>query len=219
MRRLAALSGMALTFGVGAALGAVRLRKLYDWRTVWEIAAPVPLVYEALTSRTERVWWPSMELVSDSQGGGLQEGSAVELRVRQASSVRRLAPPFRLRCVYTAVEPERRLRQHVTGDLNGVLEVHLEPQPQDGTRIIWDWYVSVANPLLNLLGFFLETAFHRSHDTVMAEGEQGYAPIVQSYRQKTAGLSSSSKLRTEPDYRVTRPAQARAITSLGSAFP
>ncbi len=86
-----------------------RLVKTYDWRTEWSILAPVPAVYEAMTSRSAvRQWWSSMELVDDGGGDVLRAGSSVDFRVHQAPEVARLAPPFRIHCVYTDVEPERR---------------------------------------------------------------------------------------------------------------
>jgi uncharacterized protein YndB with AHSA1/START domain len=171
MGRWRTIGGTALVLGVGAAIGAVRLRKVYDWRTVWEIDAPVSLVYQALTAAEEN-WWPPMQVVSSTRTDPLQEGATVDFEVLQAPSVRKLAPPFRIHAVYTSVERDRRLRQHVTGDLNGVLEVHLTPTAA-GTRVVWDWYVSVGNPALNLLGFILGSVFRHSHDSVMTQGEQG----------------------------------------------
>ena len=74
--------GVALTAGAtaGLLLGA-RMVKTYDWRTQWSIPAPLPLVYEAMTSRSAvRMWWPAMELV-DGGGDRLRVGSTVSFRV------------------------------------------------------------------------------------------------------------------------------------------
>jgi uncharacterized protein YndB with AHSA1/START domain len=159
--------------GLGLLLGG-RLVKTYDWRTEWFIPAPLPVVYEAMTSRTAlREWWPSMQLVDD--GGGddeLRVGSTVDFSVKQAAAVARLAPPFEVHCLYTDVEPERRLRQIVTGDLTGVLESLFDELP-DGTRVTFDWYVRVTNPALNLLGYVAGRVYRHSHDSVMREGEDG----------------------------------------------
>ncbi|MDF2701240.1 MAG: hypothetical protein K0S10_184, partial [Rubrobacteraceae bacterium] len=47
-----------LGLGIGLLLGG-RLVKTYDWRTEWTIPAPLPVVYEAMTSRSAvREWWP-----------------------------------------------------------------------------------------------------------------------------------------------------------------
>lgn len=172
-------SARALVPGLaGAATGLLaggRLIKTYDWRTEWTIPAPVPTVYEAMTSREAlRQWWPSMELADENREDELREGSTVSFKVHQAPEVARLAAPFRIHCVYTDVEPERRLREVVTGDLTGVLET-LFGKGQDGTgaRVTFNWYVRVTNPALNLLGYVAESAYRRSHDSVMTEGEQG----------------------------------------------
>jgi uncharacterized protein YndB with AHSA1/START domain len=164
----------AIGVGIGLLLGG-RLVKTYDWRTEWSIPAPVPVVYEAMTSRSAvRQWWSSMELVDDGGGDELQAGSSVDFQVHQAPEVARLAPPFRIHCVYTDVEPERRLREVVTGDLSGVLETFFREDP-DGTatRITFYWYVRVTNPVLNLLGYVAERVYRHSHDSVMREGEDG----------------------------------------------
>ena len=159
-------------FGTGVLLGVGRLVKTYDWRTRWLIAAPRPVVYRAVTDPAAAgQWWPVMEQVWHSPGD-LREGSVAELRVHQAPAVARLAPPFRLRCVYTHVEADRRLRQIVTGDLVGVLDLHLDDS-LEGTSVTFDWYVRVGNPLLGLLGHLLAPAYRHSHDFVMQAGEQG----------------------------------------------
>ena len=160
--------------GVGLLMGG-RVVKTYDWRTEWFIPAPLPTVYEAMTSRSAvRQWWPSMELVDDGYEDELREGSRVSFSVHQAPEVARLAPPFRIHCVYTDVEPERRLREVVNGDLTGVLETLFREDPdEEGTRVTFNWYVRVTNPALNLLGYAAERVYRHSHDSVMSEGEGG----------------------------------------------
>jgi uncharacterized protein YndB with AHSA1/START domain len=172
-------SSVALLFTTGlicagaGLLAGGRTVKTYDWRTEWLVPAPLPTVYEALTSRSAvRQWWASMQLVDDSGDDELRAGSRVDFSVQQAPEVARLAPPFVIHCVYTDVEPERRLREVVTGDLTGVLETLLDEVP-DGTRVTFTWYVRVTNPVLNLLGYVAERVYRHSHDTVMSEGEEG----------------------------------------------
>ncbi len=164
------------TFALGALMGALiggRAIKAYDWRTEWNIPAPLPAVYEAMTSRAAvREWWPDMELVEDGREDGLRVGSTVSFRVHQAPEVARFAPPFRIHCVYTDVEPENRLREVVTEDLNGVLETLFREEPA-GTRIAFNWYVRVTNPALNLLGYVAEGMYRHSHDSVMGSGKKG----------------------------------------------
>ena len=58
-----------------------------------------------------RRWWPDMELVEDGGEDELRVGSSVSFRVHQAPEVARLAPPFRIHCLYKDVEPNRRLRE------------------------------------------------------------------------------------------------------------
>jgi uncharacterized protein YndB with AHSA1/START domain len=170
---------MRVRAGVAVLLGALGgiwvgscLVKTYDWRTEWTIPAPLPIVYEAMTSREAvRRWWPDMELVDDV-GGDVRVGSIVSFRVHQAPEVARLAPPFQIHCLYTDVEPQTRLRETVEGDLGGVLET-LFDENHEGTRIRFSWYVRVTNPVLNLLGYAAERMYRHSHDHVMESGEKG----------------------------------------------
>jgi uncharacterized protein YndB with AHSA1/START domain len=166
--------------GVAGLLGALggiwlgyRSVKIYDWRTEWTIPAPLPIVYDAMTSREAvRRWWPDMELVDDTGGDELRVGSTVSFRVHQAPEVARFAPPFQIHCLYTDVELQRRLRETVEGDLSGVLETLFDEQ-ENGTRVTFSWYVRVTNPALNLLGYVAERMYRHSHDHVMESGETG----------------------------------------------
>jgi hypothetical protein len=160
--------------GAGLLMGN-RTVKVYDWRTEWSILAPVPTVYAAMTSRSAvRQWWPSMELVGDDGEDEVGVGSSVSFSVHQAPEVARLAPPFRIHCVYTDVEPGLRLREVVTGDLTGVLETLFREDPSSqGTGVTFNWYVRVTNPALNLLGYVAGRVYRHSHDSVMAQGESG----------------------------------------------
>ena len=168
------LTASLIGAGAGLLIGS-RMVKTYDWHTEWFIPAPLSAVYEAMTSRSAvRQWWPSMELVDDGQEDELRVGSTVSFRVHQAPEVARLAPPFRIDCVYTAVEPESRLREVVIGDLSGVLEtLFREDSEEGGTRVAFNWYVRVTNPVLNLLGYVAERVYRHSHDSVMKRGESG----------------------------------------------
>lgn len=115
-----------------------------------------------------------MELVNDDEGDALKVGSSVSFKVHQGQDVARLAPPFYIHCVYTDVEPERRLREVVTGDLSGVLETLFREDPDEsGTRITFNWYVRVTNPALNMLGYLIEQKYRQSHDEVMKAGKRG----------------------------------------------
>ena len=182
-------SGIVCALGVlGGVLIGGRAVKTYDWRTEWTIPAPMPVVYAAMTSRAAvREWWPDMELVEDGKDDDLQVGSTVSFLVHQAPEVARLAPPFRIHCLYTDVEPERRLRETVTGDLSGVLET-LFHEHGDGTRITFSWYVRLTNPVLNLLGYVAERMYRHSHDSVMNSGEKGLSEYCQ--RQTSTGAST-----------------------------
>ncbi len=82
----------ALGAGAGLLIGG-RLVKTYDWRTEWSIPVPLPIVYEAMTSRSAlRSWWPCMELVGDGADDELRAGSRVDFFVHQALLRSRVSP-------------------------------------------------------------------------------------------------------------------------------
>jgi hypothetical protein len=65
-------SGIARLFAaglIGAGAGLLvggRAIKTYDWRTEWFVPAPLPIVYQAMTTREAlRQWWPAMEFIED----------------------------------------------------------------------------------------------------------------------------------------------------------
>jgi uncharacterized protein YndB with AHSA1/START domain len=164
----------AIGAGAGLMMGS-HMVSTYDWRTEWFIPAPLPVVYGAMTSREAlRRWWPVMELVDEGGKDELGAGSSVSFLVHQAPEIARLAPPFRIRCVYTDVEPERMLREVVTGDLSGVLLTLFREYPDgSGTRVTFNWYVRVTNPMLNALAYLIERVYRHSHESVMRAGEVG----------------------------------------------
>lgn len=171
--RLARAVGLvAAGFATGALVGGGRLPRVYDWTTEWVIDAPRGEVFEVMNHPEEQAkWWPSMvvERVREEPGGS----RAITYRVIQAPSVRRFSPPFRITSVVTDVEPEKRVRAIVSGDLVGVLETLLFDRPEGGTRVVFHWYVRVRNPILNALGYVAEPMYRMSHDHVMREGETG----------------------------------------------
>lgn len=192
------IAGLGAAGAIGAVAGFLaggRLVKTYDWRTDWSISASLPVVYEAMTSREAlRRWWPEMELVEDGAEDELRVGSSVSFRVHQGPAVARFAPPFRIHCVYTDVEPERRLREVVTGDLSGVLETLFREEPA-GTRVTFNWYVRLANPALGALGYLIEQAYRRSHDEVMKAGERGLNMYCKAEQLDRASAEISRSLR------------------------
>ena len=164
----------ALGFGTGAVFGGGKMVQVYDWKTEWNIDAPLPMVYKVMTTPEEQYkWWPSMIVHSVTPLPDIPDGRKIEYRVKQAESVARLVPPFKITSVTADIEKERRLRSVVTGDLVGVLETLFYSRPNGGTHIVYHWYVRVHNPILNVLGFVFTPMFHASHDHVMKEGEAG----------------------------------------------
>lgn len=167
-----ALVGAAAGMGAGVVIGGGLAPRIYDWTTEWNIDAPLAEVYEAM-SRSENSFWPSMRIARIVPDRRAVDGRAIHYQVKQAASVARFAPPFHIVSRMTEIEELRRWRQVVTGDLAGTLETHFFTRPDGGTRIVYNWYVRVTNPLFNLAGYFVEPVFRASHDHVMREGEAG----------------------------------------------
>src|SRR5215217_9150926 len=71
-----------------------RTVKTHDWRTEWLIPAPLPTVYEAVTSRSAvRRWWPSMELMDEA--GGVLPTPFVKAWLGRTQEARREAEQLR----------------------------------------------------------------------------------------------------------------------------
>ena len=174
-RRWWALAGAAAAgMGVGIVIGGGLAPRLYDWTTEWNVDAPLADVYAVMShAEDDPTVWPSMQVARITPDALAVDGRAIHYRVRQAASVARFAPPFRIVVRMTEIEPLRRWRQVVTGDLAGVLETHFFSLPDGGARIVFHWYVRVTNPLFNLAGYVAEPVFRASHDHVMREGEAG----------------------------------------------
>src|SRR5215472_5360783 len=169
-----ALASAIIGFSAGAVFGGGKLVCAYDWQTEWMIDAPLSFVYKVLTTPEEQgKWWPSMQVAYVASLPDNSDGRIIKYRVKQAQSVARLVPPFKITGITADIEREHRLRTVVTGDLVGVLETLLYDRPDGGTRIVYHWYVRVYNPVLNAVGFFSAPMFRASHDHVMKEGEAG----------------------------------------------
>jgi uncharacterized protein YndB with AHSA1/START domain len=189
------LAGAAAGLAVGAIIGGGKLVRIYDWTTEWNIDAPRAEVFRILNSPDDQAnWWPSMVVESAEPMPEMPEGQIVTIRVLQAPSVRRLAPPFILVTKTSAIEQDRRTRVVVTGDLAGVLDTLLYDRPDGGTRVVYHWYTRVTNPLMNFMGFFLAPMFRASHDHVMREGEEGlraYCAALASQREAARSISAT----------------------------
>jgi hypothetical protein len=166
---------------IGLVYGGSKLVKIWDWDTDWHINAPLDEVYKALTTpELQYKWWPSMVVTKAEQLEGYPNGRKISYEVKQASSVARFAPPFRLNTVLAEPEKDTRIRTVVSGDLIGILETLFYSLPEGGTKVRYHWYVRCSNPLFNLAGWFFTPVFRASHDHVMKEGEAGLNAYLQN---------------------------------------
>ena len=169
-----ALGGTMLGLIIGLVVGGSRVVRTYDWDTEWNIDAPLADVYRVMTTPQEQQhWWPSMQVAQTIARPDDLPGGTVVYHVKQAQSVAHFVRPFVITSVTEDVEPERRTRSVVSGDLIGVLETLFAARPDGGTQIRYHWYVRVRNPIFNVAGFFVAPIFRASHDHVMDEGEAG----------------------------------------------
>ena len=197
--RVAGAAAIAAAAGcaIGLVVGGARLVRIFDWTTEWTVGAPRADVFTLFNRPEEQYrWWPSMIVERTSPAGAIPR--SVTYRVVQAPSVRRFAPPFRITSTQTDIEPDRRIRAVVTGDLAGVLDTLLFDAPDGGTRIVYHWYVRVCNPLLNLAGYFATPVYRASHDHVMCEGEAGLRAYFAQRRGTTPAVPAADALTSAP---------------------
>jgi uncharacterized protein YndB with AHSA1/START domain len=138
----------------------------YAFRTTFEIAAPPPLVFEAVLA-PER-WLTDLHHVRSLErletGGADREGSRYRTTVSAAS-------PYRLRWEMTAervVAPER-IEWRAEGDLTGHGTWELVPTAT-GTEVISTARLRTTRWWMNLLEPLARPLFVRNHDVVMRAG-------------------------------------------------
>ncbi|WAU86269.1 SRPBCC family protein [Streptomyces sp. Qhu-G9] len=144
----------------------------YRFRSLWNLAAPLTDVYDALAD-AERYprWWPQVREVTP-----LDELSGV-VRIRSAL-------PYDL--VFTAREMRRDraagvLEIAMTGDVDGWARWTLATDGP-GTRARYDQEVRVTKPLLRRLAVPGRAVFRANHALMMRAGRRGLAAYLHGGR-------------------------------------
>ena len=135
----------------------------YAFRTVWHLQAPIDIVWDAL-SHAERwpAWWPGLERVVDGRftwQGWLPYRLTVQMRT-------------------VRMEPPRLLEAVSEGDLVGRGVWRLEPEA-GGTRVRYDWTVSVTVRWMRWLEPIGRPIFRWNHDVVMRRGGEGLKRLLE----------------------------------------
>jgi hypothetical protein len=135
----------------------------YVFRSTWHLPATADAVYNALAD-VERypTWWPQVR-----SGRRLDDDSG-EITCRSLL-------PYDLTFVASRVleDPVARvLRARLSGDLNGVSEWQITPEPA-GALAVFDEDVTVGTGLLRAAGFAARPALKFNHGLMMRAGEKG----------------------------------------------
>jgi hypothetical protein len=143
----------------------------YNWVSVWDIGAPRPAVWAAI-SRPEDWprWWrfvDTVELLRPGDADGV--GAARRLVWRT-----RLPYRIRLEVITLAVDPERLLRVQALGDAAGEGTWRFADTGA-GTRVEYEWRIRMDCPWMRRLAPLAAPLYRWNHDAVMAAGGIGLA--------------------------------------------
>lgn len=141
----------------------------YEFVSVWRIAAPVPLVWEAIRNNREwPKWWRGVISVVELDPGDADGVGAVHRSTWKASL------PYKLQfdSEVERVEKFSRIEIRAFGELdgNGVWQFHDEGV---NTRVRYDWRVFTTKRWMNLLAPAARPLFAWNHNTIMHWGEAG----------------------------------------------
>jgi uncharacterized protein YndB with AHSA1/START domain len=144
--------------------------------TVWEIAAPLQRVWDAIYHADDwPKWWPYVERVATLQAGGADGVGAV----RRLTWRTRLPYRITFDTRATVVEPPFALDAEAFGDLEGYGRWRLSRQ---GAAIIvrYVWEVHVAKPWMARIAPVARPLFEWNHQGVMHSGGEGLARYLAS---------------------------------------
>ena len=143
----------------------------YHFVSIWQIQAPIELVWEEI-SHAERwpSWWKYVVGVDELEPGAA-DGVGKHLRLL-----------FRTRLPYTLgfdvrvtrVQPPSELEAEATGELQGTGRWTLT-SADGGTLVRYNWDIRTTRRWMNLLAPVARPVFSWNHDKLMREGGQSLA--------------------------------------------
>ena len=144
--------------------------------TVWEIAAPLQHVWDAIYRVDDwPKWWPYVEQVATLEAG---DGEGVGA-VRRLTWRTRLPYRIRFDTRATVVEPPFALDAVAFGDLDGGGRWRLSRQGSKTiVRYVWD--VRIARPWMHCVAALARPVFEWNHRGVMRAGGEGLARYLAS---------------------------------------
>ena len=144
------------------------ISKPYYFRTVWRIAAPLPVVWDTIVAPLEwPQWWKGVEQVEEISHGD-ENGIGGITRYTWKSAL-----PYHLTFDMRLTEriEYKYLKGDAFGELKGFGEWYFYER-DDHTKIICIWQVTTEKAWMNWLAFILRPIFAYNHTLVMNWGER-----------------------------------------------
>ena len=140
----------------------------------WHVAAPTDAAFDCLSDPAALSdWWPGFR-TARTETAPTPVGRAARIEVR---SIPPIVLRFELRIVSAAQNQE--LGAVARGDLEGSARVQFGAA-ETGTRITFDWDVTLERPWLRPLSSALRPLFVFSHELMMRRGERGLNEFLRS---------------------------------------
>ena len=143
----------------------------FHFQTIWDVAAPIEAVWEAIYRSEEWPrWWPGLEAVQELEPGDADGRGNLRRYVWRGALPYRIA--FTIRVV--RMERPRRLEGIARGDVCGTGRWSLVPRA-DGTRVVYRWRVGLRRAWMRRLFPLAAPLFAWNHEVVMRRGAAGLA--------------------------------------------
>ena len=143
--------------------------KVYEFVTVWRVAAPIETVWnEIYHSEDWPSWWKGVESVIELEKGDASGVGSVRRYTWKSKLPYRLT--FNMKAI--RVEPPTSLEGIASGELDGR---GLWTLSSSGSETIarYDWQVQTTKAWMNLLAPIARPAFNWNHDIIMGWGAEG----------------------------------------------
>jgi hypothetical protein len=139
----------------------------YNLQSTWQLDAPTPQVWRALTHpRSWQAWWPGLiEVLSSSDGEAI--GQAIQLTFKAQGGYQ-----LHLTLTVTELREPQLIAFDSSGDLIGRGKWELSSIGKT-TKILISWQVAVTRPWMVRFSPVLRPFFILSHARLMKVGERG----------------------------------------------